>query len=66
MKLTPEDKLILSCIKIHPSSTELDQINNLIPLVQGWEYLITTVIDRGELVRCSIKEYDISSWIVIV
>ena len=47
MELSPEDKLILSSIKIHPSKSELEQINNLIPKVQDWDYLISTLIDRG-------------------
>ena len=45
--ISPEDKLILSCIKIHPTSVELDQTNNLIPHVRDWDYLINTIIDRG-------------------
>lgn len=47
MEFQVEDKLILSCIKIHPGPSELEQINNLIPLVQDWEYLTSTIIDRG-------------------
>jgi len=47
MQLTPEEKLILSCIKIHPGPSELEKINNLIPLIQDWEYLTATIIDRG-------------------
>jgi hypothetical protein len=47
MKLSPEDKLILSCVKIQPTPKELEKINNLIPQLQDWDYLITTIIDRG-------------------
>ena len=47
MHFTPEDKLILSCIKILPNPEELEQLNELIPLVQDWDYLIATIIDRG-------------------
>ena len=45
--LSPEDKLILSCIKIHPDSIELEKINSLIPEIHDWDYLISTIIDRG-------------------
>ena len=47
MQLQVEDDLILSCIKINSNPTELEQINNLIPLILDWDYLITTIIDRG-------------------
>ena len=47
MQLSPEDKLILSSIKLHPNTTELEKLNGLIPLVQDWDYLISTIIDRG-------------------
>jgi hypothetical protein len=30
MELSPEDKLILSCDKIQPTTVELEQINSLI------------------------------------
>lgn len=45
--LTPEDQIIVSCIKIHPTPEELEQIDKLILQVQDWNYLITTIIDRG-------------------
>jgi len=45
--MSPEDKLILSCVKIKPSPAELDQLNQLIPLVEDWDYLAKTIIDRG-------------------
>lgn len=47
MKLQIEDKLILLCIKVKPTFDELEQINGLIPIVQDWDYLIKTIIDRG-------------------
>ena len=47
MGLKIEDKLILSCIKIKPTPDELEQLNELILLVQDWDYLINTIIDRG-------------------
>ena len=47
MELQVEDKIILSSIKIHPNPTEFEQLNELIPLVQDWDYLINTLIDRG-------------------
>ena len=37
MQISPEDKLILSSIKIHPTKAELDQLNSLIPFIQDWE-----------------------------
>jgi len=45
--MSPEDKLILSCVKIKPSPAELDQLNLLIPLVEDWDYLVNTIIGRG-------------------
>lgn len=45
--LSLEDKLILSCIKIQPAVIELEKINNLIPLIQDWDYFRLTCIDRG-------------------
>jgi len=47
IELHAEDRLILSSIKIHPNPRELEQLNNLIPQVQDWNYLIKTIIDRG-------------------
>jgi len=47
MELKAEDRLILSCVKIQPGATELDQLNKLIPLVQDWEYLTKNIINRG-------------------
>ena len=47
MELTPEDILILSCVKIHPNQAELEQINYLIPKVLHWDYFIRNIIERG-------------------
>ncbi|ADQ79267.1 hypothetical protein Palpr_1119 [Paludibacter propionicigenes WB4] len=47
MTLSHEDKLILSSIKINPSVSELEQIDNLILEVKDWDYLTKTIIDRG-------------------
>jgi len=47
MQLTPQDKLTLCCIKLHPSNEELEQVNSLIPFVQDWGSLINNLIDRG-------------------
>lgn len=42
-----EDRLILSCVKLHPDNQDLGQINDLILQVKDWDYLISTIIDRG-------------------
>jgi len=47
MELRPEDRLILSNVKIQPSPEELEEINVLILLIRDWDYLISTIIDRG-------------------
>jgi hypothetical protein len=47
MKLQVEDELILSSVKIHSTAKELEQLNNLIPQITDWNYLITTIIERG-------------------
>jgi hypothetical protein len=47
IEIKPEDKLILSSIKIHPSPEELEQINILILQIEDWNYLISNIIDRG-------------------
>jgi hypothetical protein len=47
MKLQPEDLFLLSCVKVEPTSTELKRINDLIPLIQDWDYLAKNSIDRG-------------------
>ncbi|MDD4993950.1 MAG: nucleotidyltransferase family protein [Paludibacter sp.] len=47
MKLTSEDLLILSSIKINPTIIEIEKINTLISKVNNWDYFTTTIIDRG-------------------
>ncbi len=47
MELIPEDQLILLSVKCKPSILEIDQLNDLIPLIQNWDYLIQTCINRG-------------------
>lgn len=47
MHLSPEDKFILSAVKLHPTTEELELMNDLIPVIQRWEYLAATSIDRG-------------------
>lgn len=47
MQLTPEEKLILLCVKVQPTQLELEQLNILILQIEDWEYLITTIIARG-------------------
>jgi len=47
MLLQSEDKLILSSVKINLCPSELEQLNCLIKLIQDWDYLITTIIERG-------------------
>lgn len=46
MKLSQEDLLILSYIKINPSLAELEQINDLIPRVKDWNYLTKKAIEH--------------------
>jgi hypothetical protein len=45
--MSPEDKLILSSVKITPDKEDLERINGLIPLVHDWDYLATTIAERG-------------------
>ena len=45
--LSPEDKLILSSVKIQPGVAELEQMNDLIPQIKDWDYVVKTSIDRG-------------------
>jgi hypothetical protein len=47
MQLTSEDKLLLSVVKITPSTEELEIINALIPQIIDWDYFTNTIIDRG-------------------
>ena len=48
MHLLAEDKLILSSVKINPNQSELEKIDHLIPLIQDWDYLITTINNRKQ------------------
>jgi len=47
MQFKPEDRLILSGIKINPTAGDLEKINSLIPQIRNWNYLVKNVIDRG-------------------
>ena len=47
MTLTPTDRLILSSVRIHPTASDLERMNQLIPQVTNWESLAKTAIDRG-------------------
>jgi len=47
MELKPEDRLILSSIKIEPTPAEMEQLNGLILQISDWDYLIKTITDRG-------------------
>lgn len=47
MELQVEDRIILSSVKVHPNFSELEHLNGLVLLVQDWDYLISTIIDRG-------------------
>ena len=42
-----EDKLILASVKIQPGVAELEQLNDLIPQIRDWDYVVKTSIDRG-------------------
>ena len=52
MQISPEDKLILSSIKIHPTKAELDQLNSLIPFIQDWERSGRPVYGINQLPTC--------------
>lgn len=45
--MSPEDKLILSSVKIHPGKEDLARIDSLIPQVRDWDYLVSTISERG-------------------
>ena len=47
MQLSPESKLILSCVKITSTHEELETIDNLISKIKDWDYLVFTIIKRG-------------------
>ncbi len=47
MTLTPTDQLLLSSVKIQPTSGELERMNQLIPHITNWDELAQMAIDRG-------------------
>ena len=47
MELRPEDRLILSSIKIHSTPEELEQMDGLISQIKDWEKLTNSFIERG-------------------
>ncbi|MFZ4402459.1 MAG: hypothetical protein ACOYO1_20700, partial [Bacteroidales bacterium] len=47
MNLTPEDKLLLSVVKIQPSVEELENINALLHQIKDWEGFTNNIIAHG-------------------
>jgi hypothetical protein len=47
LKLSSEDRLILSGTKLNPGKDDIEQIAELIPLVKDWEYLAEQAIHNG-------------------
>lgn len=47
MTLTPTDQLLLSSVKIQPTSGDLERMNQLIPQITNWDELAQMAIDRG-------------------
>ena len=47
MHLTYSDQLILSSVRIHPTAADLETLDALIPLINDWDYLSRTIIERG-------------------
>ena len=47
MNLSSENLFILGSVKINPSQTDLDRLNDLIPLISDWDILLKTAIERG-------------------
>jgi hypothetical protein len=47
MQPTPEEKLMLTCLKIYPDKSETEQLDALLPLIQDWGRLIANMMDRG-------------------
>ena len=47
MKISPEDKLLLSVVKTHTTAQELKDIDSLLPLVKDWENFVTQLIAHG-------------------
>ena len=47
MHLTYTDQLILSSVRVHPTAADLETLDALIPLIDDWDYLSRTIIERG-------------------
>ena len=47
MHLTYSDQLILSSVRVHPTAADLETLDALIPLIDDWDYLSRTIIERG-------------------
>lgn len=47
MHLTYSDQLILSSVRVHPTAADLERLDALIPLIDDWDYLSRTIIERG-------------------
>ena len=47
IELSPENRVILASIALQPSAEEMEKMNALIPEVSDWEYLASTITDRG-------------------
>lgn len=47
MKISPEEKIILASVKIHPETNDLEIVNREIPLVSDWDYFVKTITERG-------------------
>ena len=47
MHLTYTDQLILSSVRVHPTAADIETLDALIPLIDDWDYLSRTIIERG-------------------
>jgi len=47
MLLSPEDRLLLSVVKIHPTQDDLQQIDDLLPQITDWETFTRLLIAHG-------------------
>ncbi|NCB85442.1 MAG: hypothetical protein EOM44_13270 [Bacteroidia bacterium] len=47
MHLTYSDQLILSSVRVHPTAADIETLDALIPLIDDWDYLSRTIIERG-------------------
>lgn len=47
VRLTPEDKLVLSCVKLNPNETEYEELNQLICKIENWNKFLINIIERG-------------------